>query len=284
MGSLTRRALLAGVLAATTVGAARGRSTPLRLATSTIVQGSFASSAMNGAQVGWAVSYPAGTTEQSNLPVVLALHGGFGNHLQVFEGMGFQRAQSAPSLLTDVAVASVDAGTSYYHRRSDGTDTGAMIVQDLLPTLTDRGLDVSRLGLSGCSMGGYGAVLLAATVLQGRVAAVAPISAALWPSLSAAPAFAFDGPDDFAEHDVFGMRAALGSVPMSVACGLSDPFLGYNQDFVAGFSGSSESPLPPVTSFTPGSHDNAYWVAAAATQLTFLSRYLVDGGGVGSDL
>ena len=197
---------------------------------------------MRGAPVGWAVCYPAGTTEESNLPVVLALHGGFGNHLQVFEGMGFQRAQSAPGLLTDVAVASVDAGTSYYHRRSDGTDTGAMIVQDLLPALSDRGLDVARLGLSGCSMGGYGAVLLAATVLQGRVAAVAPISAALWPSLSAAPAFAFDGPDDFDEHDVFGMRAALGSVPVSVACGLSDPLLGYNQDFVSGF------PTPPATS------------------------------------
>ncbi|MEO7236485.1 MAG: alpha/beta hydrolase-fold protein [Lapillicoccus sp.] len=281
MGSLTRRALLAGVLAATTVGAARGRSAPRRLAAPTIVQGTFSSSAMNGAQVGWAVSYPAGTTEESNLPVVLALHGGFGTHLQVFEGMGFQRAQSAPGLVTDVAVASVDAGTSYYHRRSDGTDTGAMILQDLLPTLTDRGLDVARLGLSGCSMGGYGAVLLAATVLQGRVAAVAPVSAALWPSLSAAPAFAFDGPDDFAEHDVFGMRDALGAVPLSVVCGLSDPFLGYNQDFVSGFRRSTTS---PVTSFTPGGHDNTYWVTAAATQLTFLSRYLVDGAGSGADL
>lgn len=245
----------------------------LRLTSATLVQGSFTSSAMKGARVGWAVSYPPGTTVESTLPVVLALHGGFGNHLQVFEGMGFQRAQSAPGLATAMAVASVDAGTSYYHRRADGTDTGTMIVEDLLPTLADRGLDISRLGLTGCSMGGYGAVLLGATLLRDRVAAVAPISGAFWPAFSAAPAFAFDGPDDFADHDVFTTRTALASVPLSVVCGLSDPFLGFNQDFVAGFA------APPATSFTPGGHDNAYWVAAAATQLTFLSRYLARGTG-----
>lgn len=238
----------------------------------TVVTGSFASAAMKGAQVGWSVCYPAGTTEESVLPVVLALHGGFGNHLQVFDGMGFLRAQSAPGLATDMAVASVDAGTSYYHRRADGTDTGAMIVQDLLPMLSARGLDTTRLALTGCSMGGYGAVLLAATVLRGQVAAVAPISGAFWPTFAAAPSFAFDNAEDFAEHDIFATRTALASVPLSVACGLSDPFLADNEDFVSGFA------TPPSTSFTPGAHDNAYWESAAATQLAFLSRHLTGAG------
>ena len=250
----------------------RHRQDQLRLAAATVVTGSFSSPAMKGAQVGWSVCYPPGTTEESVLPVVLALHGGFGNHLQVFDGMGFLLALSAPGLATDVAVASVDAGASYYHRRADGTDTGAMIVQDLLPMLRARGLDTSRLALTGCSMGGYGAVLLAATVLRGQVAAVAPISAAFWPSFAAAPSYAFDSAEDFSEHDVFAARTALATVPLSVACGLSDPFFNDNQDFVAGFA------TPPATSFTPGTHDNAYWVSAAATQLVFLSRYLTSAG------
>lgn len=251
-----------------TPAADRHRQDRLRLADATLVQGSFTSPAMRGAQVGWAVCYPPGTTEESLLPVVLALHGGFGNHLQVFEGMGLLRAQSSPGLVTDVAVGSVDAGTSYYHRRADGTDTGAMIAQEFLPVLAARGLDTTRLGLTGFSMGGYGSVLLAATVLRGQVAAVAPISAAFWPSFTAAPPFAFDSAEDFSEHDVFAARAALSTVPLSVACGLSDPFLTDNRDFVAGFA------TPPTTRFAPGGHNNAYWASVAASQLAFLSRYL----------
>ncbi len=268
----TRRVVLAGALALTTVGAARARSEPPRLASATLVEGSFVSPAMHGAPVGWAVSYPAGTTEESNLPVVLALHGGFGNHLQVFQGMGMLRAQSAPGLATDVAVASVDAGTSYYHQRADGTDTAAMIVQDLLPTLAARGLDTTRLGLTGYSMGGYGALLLGATVLHDQVAAVAPISAALWESAGTAEPFAFDGDQDYADHNVFALSSALSDHPLRIACGLQDPFLADNQDFVGGFA------TTPETEYTPGGHDNAYWATAAASQLTFLSRYLVAGG------
>ncbi len=257
MGRPTRRALLAGALALTTLGLARPsrHRGPTRLASPTLVEGSFTSDAMKGANVGWAVSYPAGTTLSSTLPVVLALHGGFGNHLQVFDGMGMMRAQSDPRLATDVAVASVDAGTSYYHRRADGTDTGAMIVQDLLPALADRGLDTSRLGLTGYSMGGYGALLLGATVLHDQVSAVAPISAALWRTVESAEPFAFDGPQDYADHNVFAMRTALSERPLQVACGLQDPFLPDNLAFVGGFD------TPPATDYAPGGHDNAYWAA-----------------------
>jgi enterochelin esterase-like enzyme len=280
VGRPTRRALLAGALALTTLGGARPsrHSAPTRLASATIVQGSFISAAMNGAKVGWAVSYPAGTTLSSTLPVVLALHGGFGNHLQVFDGMGMMRAQSDPRLVTDVAVASVDAGTSYYHRRADGTDTGAMIVQDLLPALAARGLDTSRLGLTGYSMGGYGALLLGATVLHDQVAAVAPISAALWQTVESAEPFAFDAAQDYADHNVFAMRAVLSERPLQVACGLQDPFLPDNLAFVGGFD------TPPSTQYAPGGHDNAYWSAAAASQLSFLSQYLVDRTDTAPDL
>lgn len=60
-------------------------------------------------------------------------------------------------------------------------------------------------------MGGYGALLLAATLLRDRVSAVATVSAALWtaPGDSAPGAFGVVRDVRAHPHDVFALRPVL---------------------------------------------------------------------------
>ena len=39
-----------------------------------------------------------------------------------------------------VAVAAVDCGGTYFHARRDGSDVGAMVIDDLLPVLRTQGV------------------------------------------------------------------------------------------------------------------------------------------------
>lgn len=63
---------------------------------------------------------------------------------------------------TRLAVASIDGGESFWGARRDGTDTGAMVLEDVLPLLRERGLSPKPVVLMVLSMGGYDALLLAA--------------------------------------------------------------------------------------------------------------------------
>jgi S-formylglutathione hydrolase FrmB len=159
----------------------------------------------------------------------------------------------------------------YWHQRADGTDPGAMVVEELLPMLGRRGLATDRVGLFGWSMGGYGALLLAG---QGLLTprAVAVSSPALFTSAGATPAGAFDGADDFVEHDVFGHPGWLDGFPLRFTCGRSDPFYAATRDFVARLEDRLDD--RPARSFGPGSHDPAYWQRSAPGQLRFLGRRL----------
>ena len=113
-----------------------------------------------------------------------SLHGRGGSHSTSFSDLHLGdvvddvvRAGAHP-----FAIASVDGGDhGYWHRRADGTDAGAMVVDDLVPMLRERGLRTTRLGLYGWSMGGYGALLLTGKHLL-RPRAVAVSSPALFAS------------------------------------------------------------------------------------------------------
>ncbi len=219
---------------------------------------------MAGREVGWLILTPSEPVTGRKLGVVLALHGKGGNHRDVLDlvptdGTGRPR-------FNGFAIASLDCGGGYFHPRSDGTDAGALVGDEFLPLLIQRGFDTGRLVLWGWSMGGYGALLLSATRLRGRVAAVATMSAALWTSPGASAPGAFESADDFRRHDVFMMRDVLTQTPLRLVCGLSDPFLQANQEFVDG--------KPMGSAFTPGGHDNAYWSAAAPDQLSFAAEHL----------
>jgi enterochelin esterase-like enzyme len=222
-----------------------------------------------GRQVRWAVAYPPGTEPDADLPVALVLHGRSGDSGQAFGSHGLHRflADAVRAGTPPYALASVDGGQhTYWHRRADGDDPQAMLLQELLPLLAKRGLRTERFGVTGWSMGGYGALLLAATVPQ-RVAAVSVDAAALWRRAKDTAPGAFDGAADFARHDVLGHLDRLHGVPLRVGCGRSDPFVATNRALAAAVPAAERS-------FPRGGHDTGCWNLLRPGDLRFLGRKL----------
>ena len=116
-------------------------------------------------------------------------------------------AQAVAAGLPPFAVVAVDGGGGYWHKRASGEDSGAMVLDELIPMLGSQGLDTSRVAFLGWSMGGYGALLLGARLGAARTAAICAVSPALWTSSGAAAPGAFDGADDYAANTVWGLPA-----------------------------------------------------------------------------
>lgn len=219
----------------------------------------------------WTVAYPPGHPPGARLPVALTLHARGGDASTAFTELHLDRYlgdvthRGVPAF----ALASVDGGEhSYWHRRSDGDDPQAMLLDEFLPRMARLGLLTSRIGVFGWSMGGYGALLLAETVGRDRVAAVAADSPALWRRASDTAPGAFDDASDFERHDVFARRSRLAGVPVRIACGSLDPFYAATRAFVAGV------PDLAGTDFGRGGHTPNYWRRTAPAQLTFLGHSL----------
>jgi pimeloyl-ACP methyl ester carboxylesterase len=152
------------------------------------------------------------------------------------------------------AVAAVDGGESYWHRRASGEDRMAMLLGEFLPLLHDRFGLVPR-AIMGWSMGGYGA-LLAAEQRPAQFRSVAVSSAAIWPTSAqqhAAVPDAFDGPADFAHNDVFAGSPRLAHTAVSISCGTADPFLANDRAFAARLHPR------PAGEFVAGCHDEDFW-------------------------
>ena len=177
----------------------------------TMVTGSFVSAARGGISTNWAIARPPGQIKP--LRPVIALHGKGSDAATVMAG-GVEQglAQAVNAGLPPFAVVAVDGGGSYWHKRASGEDTGAMVLNELIPMLDKQNLDTSRVAFLGWSMGGYGALLLGGRLGPARTAAICAVSPALWLSSGAAAPGAFDGPDEFAANSVFGMPA-LASIP-----------------------------------------------------------------------
>ena len=234
-----------------------------------IVTGAFMSAARGGRRVRWAISYPPGSDEA--VPVALVLHGRGDNFAAAFGSHALDRFLAAVvgAGTPPFALASVDGGDhTYWHRRRDGDDPQRMLVDEFVPMLAQRGLHTARIGLSGWSMGGYGALLLAERLGAKRCAAVAVDSPALWRRASETAPGAFDDARDYAANDVFSGRSQLVGIPVRVAIGTSDPFYAATRAFVAGIH------PPPVTDFSMGGHTPAFWRHSASGQLRFLGRAL----------
>ena len=133
-------------------------------------------------------------------------------------GMGIRDtlAQITKAGYPPFAVVSVDGGDGYWHRRASGEDSGAMVLTELLPMLAAKGLDTSKVGFIGWSMGGYGALLLGGRLGPARTAAICAVSPALYTSYDkAVAAGAFDSTADFVRYSVFG-APALSAIPLRV--------------------------------------------------------------------
>ncbi|MCT9620262.1 alpha/beta hydrolase family protein [Curtobacterium sp. C2H10] len=287
---ITRRSLLAGGAAVVVAGAAAeavnlrllpGRSTMYRVLgldgpAGTVpdvtpvptVSGSFTSRARKDLEVGWTIAAPH---SDGPLPIAVALHGYGDDHADFFGShLGYDRFLAAHVAAggAPFAIAAVDGGNRYWHRRADGDDPAAMVVDEFLPLLARRGFDTARLAFTGYSMGGYGALHIAGVLGSARVRAVSAISPALWRSAGETARGAFDGPADFAANTVLGRQSSLDGVAVRVDCGTGDGFETAVRAYVDGFA------TAPAGGFEPGGHTTAYWRRLAPQQLRFLGRHL----------
>jgi S-formylglutathione hydrolase FrmB len=230
--------------------------------------GSFVSEARLGQRCGWTIAYPPGP--RARLPVAVVLHGRGDDHASAFspDYLELDRflAAAVDRGATPFALASVDGGESYWHARDSGEDAGAMVLQEFLPLLADHGLDVSRVGFVGWSMGGYGALTLAARLGPDRTLVASAMSPALWHEYDETSPGAFDDPADFAAATAFGRQDSLDGIAVRIDCGEGDPFYAATRDYVQGLL------VPPAGGFQPGGHDVGYWRRMAPKHLRFLAR------------
>jgi enterochelin esterase-like enzyme len=230
----------------------------------TKLTGSFVSAARGGIKTNWVIAMPPGQTKM--LRPVIALHGKDGDANMMLDcGVEDALAQLVAAGKPPFAVVGVDGGaSSYWHRRSNGEDSGTMVIEELLPMLSSMGMDTSRVGFLGWSMGGYGALLLGARLGPARTAGICAISPALYMSYWGCAPGAFDSVDDWTRNTVYGLPA-LNSIPIRVDCGIGDRFFFASSQFV------SQLKKKPAGSFSPGGHDVDYWRAQLPGELAWMA-------------
>jgi S-formylglutathione hydrolase FrmB len=233
--------------------------------------GSFVSTFRPAEATHWTVATPvlAGGTD-TRYPVALFLHGLHGSNRTIFDTLRaqdvLQRHLAAGG--TPFALASVDGGDWWWHRRSNGIDPQAMLLEEFLPLLEKRGLDTGRTALLGLSMGGFGALLLASQRKLPGLRAAAAMSPAIWDRFGVGIDGAFDNARDFAANNVFALRPKLASLPMRIDCGTEDELYPSVKDYVSGVNSSVEG------GFQPGGHDATYWQSILPGMVSFLGRHL----------
>ena len=288
---LSRRALLAGGALAAAVGAASGvgifeGALPGRprlqalfglngdagvvpdLEPGPVLTGSFVSEHRLGDETGWALMRPPGTSGQ-RLPLVVSLHALGWDHadaLGPYIGLPQFLAQAVDRGVPPFAIASVDGGRSYWHRRPSGEDAQAMVLDELLPRLRRHDVTTDRIGLLGWSMGGYGALRLATDLGPERVEAVVAVSPAVWRDPADARSEGFEDEEEYERYSVMGEQDRLAGIPVRVDVGTGDPFYREVEAYVDGFPDDADL----TSTFEPGGHTAAYWRRMLPAELEFL--------------
>lgn len=279
LDGLSRRTALAGacalVLGTATGCVARARrgagDTAAASTVTTVDSGSFVSARRRGARIGWTVVRPAAGGDA--LPVVLVLHGMGERNSSMVDALGYDRvlATVIGSGTPPFALAAADGEDRFWHARADGDDPQAMLTDEFLPLLARQGLRTDVIGLTGWSMGGYGALLLATVLGPDRIAGVAVGSPALFRSpaeaLEAVPQ-AFDGEADYRRNDVTGRIHRFEGIPLRVECGDADPLADASRRFA-----SRVSPRP-AGGIEPGDHTPEFWRRIAPAQMRMLGATL----------
>ena len=210
------------------------------------LRGTLRSKFWPGRDVGWIVATPQGPARGT----ILVLHGKTDSAQKAYDELDL----AAQAKASGFALAAIE-GESTYWTDSGDIDTGAMVIQEYLPLLAAQGLPVDRIGLTGYSMGGLGALHLAEELGPQRVFGVAPMSAAVWEGGK-------PGAEGQAQQRV---RAKLASIPVRIASGTEDSLTEVNKTLA--------QLIPHAqTDWSPGTHDFVYWRPALAAQLTWLAQ------------
>lgn len=230
-----------------------------------IFTGTMASRYMK-AKVKWCYSLPAHQAPQA---IVLSLYGKGGDQGSAF--LALHLPDMAAYVGAPLAIASAFGGRdSYWHKRANGTDAHAMLVDEFVPLLRRRMGDLP-LCLQGNSMGGYGVLLAAEKGARANgtnmFKGVAAASPALWENPGDTAPGAFDSAADFDANDVFADVAALRTLRVRLDCGTFDPFYQATSDL------SQAMNWPHVCVFRPrAGHNMGYWRAVAPAQMRFLAE------------
>lgn len=242
------------------------------VATGPVESGSFVSQARLGATVRWHLLRPPGTTAADALPLVVALHGlhweidsFLPGDLGVAEFLAVAVAGGTPPY----AIVVPEGGDTYWHERPDGEDAGAMVVDELLPLMAERGLrtrPTDKVGLVGWSMGGFGALHLAGVLGATRTAAVAVAGPAIWSDAAEASSSGFVDAAEYDAVNLFDQRELLNGIPLSIDVGTGDPFYRDVEDYVDGFADDAEI----HSTIEAGAHDRGFWRRMMPAQLEFL--------------
>jgi pimeloyl-ACP methyl ester carboxylesterase len=233
-----------------------------------VLRGSFVSEHRLGEETGWSLIRPPGPADR-RLPLVVSLHAlGWDHTTALSDDLGLPQflAQAVDRGVAPFAIATVDGGRSYWHERPSGDDAAAMVVDELLPLLDRHGVLTDRIGLIGWSMGGYGALRLAADLGPERVAAVVAASPAVWRDPGDARPDGFEDEAEYERFSVIGDQAALDGIPVRVDCGTGDPLYFEVEEYVEGFPDDADL----TSTFEPGAHGAAYWRRMLPAQLEFL--------------
>lgn len=213
------------------------------------LRGTLTSKFWPGRSPEWIVATPQGPVRG----IVIVLHGKTDTAAKAYDELDL----AAKAKATGFALAAID-GDSTYWTGYDGVDTGAMVLQEYLPLLAEQGLPVDRVGLTGYSMGGLGALLLAEQLGPQRVFGVAPMSAAVWEDGK-------PGAEGQAQQRVRSDVGKLAGIPVRIASGTDDDLTDANRS-LAGLIPHAQ------TEWVAGGHDFNYWTRALDRQLAWLAQ------------
>jgi S-formylglutathione hydrolase FrmB len=235
-----------------------------------IVTGTTDSAAMHRS-MGWEVALPPRANRSTRLPLVVVLPGASGNAQSLTTAVGLPGYATAANLRF-AFVSTDNGGLTYYHPRANGEDPIAWVLDELVPMVERRfhvGGSPANRAIFGSSMGGFGALLLAAQRPRRFCAAVAS-SPAIFPSYAAASrghAGTFDSEADWQRWGLWDDLGALDGVPVRIDCGDGDPFVDVARHLLATIPGAAGG-------IGHGCHLPSFWRRQAAAQLTFLADHL----------
>lgn len=219
------------------------------------------------------VVVPPGEAPQSDRPLLVFLHGRGADDQSYLDAPMFAALRRLGARAPIVAFP--DGGDdSYWHDR-DGGAWGRYVTDEVIPRVARRfHADPRRVAIGGISMGGFGALDIAAAA-PGRFCAVGAHSPALWRSGGETAPGAFDDAEDFAAHDVVGAAevdpGAFTAQPVWIDAGSEDPFRPGDEAFVTALrAGGADVRL----STRDGGHTDDYWQSRWKDYLPFYAAAL----------